>query len=668
MVNESRLMGRAALFFIFVFLSSVSTSSASELNPEDRSPALTAARLEYGKALGEFVASGKARLEQPDMTLEADIIRYNKTSGDVQAEGNAVYSDVDVVLRADTIQVNLETKLGSASGNVELFYIEENIRITGSELQKLSEKDYHLEACSITTCEGSRPAWSLRASQADFRLGQSISGTHVRFRVGSLPMLYTPYFWSPALVKKQSGFLFPDFGYSNNLGTIFRLKYYWMIGENRDATFQLDTFSKRGIGKGLEYRYLENNSKGDAWLYHIDDKQTGREFLELKLGHDQRFGRSLNGFLQINTVSGEDFYREFIPSQEEKLQRSLENTGHISWRKDMLRLFATGRIQQNLETASRDIATTSEVGGRLFSHLWDFFPFPLPLYLSLDSAFDRFTRDNAPEGQRLHLTPTLVGAMKLPYVTLTSLVRYRKIMYRMTPDQPNQPDPDIDKDALTFQATVASKLYRSYDLLSHYIEPELTHSYVKADDSDLLQNNVIFDSVDVADEKNLTSFRLVNRLYRNGGEVFRIDLSEGYDFLDNETPWTNLASNLVLSGPLRFTASASYNVYEESLDSANTDLRFNWSNAGHVAVGYRYVKDSADTIILETAYRPWQALDLFGKLWYDARGGGLRALQVRGAYTLQCWGINLSFVERPEENRIMAGITLKGLGTFGDAL
>ncbi len=647
-------MVQAALFFIFVFLSSISSASAT--NTGNSSPTLTADQLEYGKALGEFVATGKARLEQPGMMLEADIIRYNKKSGRVQAEGKAVYSDNDAVLRADTIQVNLETKLGSASGDVELFYIKENLRITGSKLQRLSKSDYHLMGCSITTCDGDRPAWSLRVSSADFRLGQSISGTNVRFKVGPVPMFYSPYFWAPALVEKQSGFLFPDFGYSSNLGAVLKLKYYWMISENRDATLQADIFSKRGLGKGLEYRYLEENSKGDAWLYHINDQQTGQEFLEFKLGHDQEFGENLKGFLRINTVSGKDFYREFIPSQEEKIQRYLEDTGHISWRKNMLRLFATGRILQNLEPKAMNIATTSEVGGRLFSSLSD-----LPLYLSIDGSLDQFTRSDGPEGQRLHMTPTLVGAIKLPYVTLNSFVRYRKAIYRLSPDQKQS----IDKDTLTFKAKFASKLYRSYGITGHYIEPELTHSYVTAGGG---RNLPSFDFIDVADEKNLTSLRLINRLYRNGGEVFRINFSEGYDFLDDKTPWTNLASDLVINGPLRFSASSSYNIYDTSLDSANTDLRFKWSASGHLAVGYRYVRNRADTYLLETAYRPWQALDLLGKLWYDARGGGLREFQFRGAYTKQCWGISLNFIERPEESKIMAGISLKGLGSFGNAL
>lgn len=656
-------MRQAVLVFLFIFLSSTTvrgatSSLASGLNTDNLSPTLTAAQLEYGETLGEFIATGEAKLEQPGMTLEANIIRYNKTSGEVQAEGSAVYRDIDVVLRADIIKVNTETKLGSASGNVELFYTKENIRITGSELQRLSEKDYHLESCSITTCDGDRPSWSLRASNADFRLGRSISSTNMRFRVGSVPIFYSPYFWTPALVEKQSGFLFPDLGYSNNLGSIFKLKYYWMISQNQDATFQLDTFSKRGIGTGVEYRYLEKNSKGDTWLYHIDDQQTGREFLELKLGNDQQFGKNLNGFLNINTVSGKNFYREFIPSQEEKIQRYLENTGHLSWRKDMLRLFATERVLQNLESTSRDLATTSEVGGRLFSTLRTL-QNSLPLYLSIDSALDQFTRNNGPEGQRLHITPTLVGAMKLPYVTLNSLVRYRKTIYRLSSDQPNR---DINEDALTVKAKLASKLYKAYGLTGHYIEPELTHSYVTTGGGG--GDTPRFDSVDVTDEKNLTSLRLVNRLYRNGGEVLRINLSGGYDFMDNNTPWTNLASDLVINGPLRFTASAYYNVYKAGFDSVNTDLRFNWSTTGHVAVGYRYVRGNADTYLLETAYRPWSALDLFGKLWYDARGGGLRELKVRGTYTRQCWGVSLSLVERPEESKVMAGITLKGLGTF----
>jgi len=50
----------------------------------------------------------------------------------------------------------------------------------------------------------------------------------------------------------------------------------------------------------------------------------------------------------------------------------------------------------------------------------------------------------------------------------------------------------------------------------------------------------------------------------------------------------------------------------------------------------------------------------------DIGSDELEELEVRAALFRQCWGLTLTYTQRPDEKTLMAGISLKGLGSFPD--
>ena len=76
----------------------------------------------------------------------------------------------------------------------------------------------------------------------------------VVFRLGGIPLLYTPYLLWPALRDRASGFLIPGIGYSSSRGAFLGLSYYQVLGRSADATVTTDLYTKEFFGLGTELR------------------------------------------------------------------------------------------------------------------------------------------------------------------------------------------------------------------------------------------------------------------------------------------------------------------------------------------------------------------------------------------------------------------------------
>lgn len=611
---------------------------------------LTADRLDYDTATNEFTASGHARLEDRGTTLEAETLGYNKQTGEVAAEGRVLYRDSEVVIEADTLGVNLETGDGAAKGNVSMYYIDGNARVTGRALEKKGANHFILEDGMVTTCDGDSPAWSLRTARTDLRLGTGISCEHVRFRVRSLPVFYIPYFWAPVLLEKQSGFLFPEFGHGSTLGNIFKLRYYWMLGVDSDATIEADYFSKRGFGKGLEYRYLESpGTGGELRLYHIRDDVDNRQSIRLNLRHDQSITDRTRAFIDINAVSGGKFNRDFAPGRDERIQRFNESVVHIGRQGDALHLFATGRAIQNMDGSSGSAPQSAQAGLNLFRPIHS----GLPVYLRFDASASHFEREADVAGTRFNAAPTLFGAFRLPFATFNPLISYEKSWY----DLRDFTDAGPEVGALTMQGALSTRLSRDYGGVSHTVEPGITHRYVKTD-GDSVPSFTLSDKIR---NENVTTFSLINSVAGESGEIFRVTLSDGYNHLSDGRPWTDAAASVIVRGPLTLTSSAAYSVYDGRFVSAKSNMRYD-GESGRLAVGHSYERAKADTYTMEAAYRPVKTLEVSTEFWYDLTGAGLRELDARAAWFGSCWGMNVTYTQRPDEQKVMAGFSLKGLG------
>ena len=161
------------------------------------------------------------------------------------------------------------------------------------------------------------PDWCFKGSNVDILIGDRIAGNDMVYRVKGLPVMYSPYFRAPEGAERATGLLSPVLGNSNVKGFQFSPGFFWAIDENKDATLTLDYFSKRGVGEGLEYRYLDFNDKGKWYVYHLDDKQENKTDYVVKGTHNQNFG-DITVFADINYVNQWDYYNQFSMNPKRK--------------------------------------------------------------------------------------------------------------------------------------------------------------------------------------------------------------------------------------------------------------------------------------------------------------------------------------------------------------
>jgi len=111
------------------------------------------------------------------------------------------------------------------------------------------------------------PPWSLKAEKITHNKSiKKITYDNAVLNIYDIPVLYFPKFFHPdPTVKRQSGFLKPQFNNSNVLGSSVYLPYFYSISTNKDLTFKPTFFNSNLRFMQNEYRQQNKDS-----FFHID--------------------------------------------------------------------------------------------------------------------------------------------------------------------------------------------------------------------------------------------------------------------------------------------------------------------------------------------------------------------------------------------------------------
>ncbi|HEY5975486.1 MAG TPA: putative LPS assembly protein LptD, partial [Geobacteraceae bacterium] len=238
--------------------------------------AITADRMTSDQRSDTVTAEGGVVMRWSGTTLYADMADFARGSGEATANGAVRITKGGDLLTGDRLQLQVASQQGQID-NADLFLQQPNFHLRGERLLKTGPTDYHLTHGSFTTCDGPSPSWSISADDLDVSLEDVATGRNAVFAIKDVPVFYLPYVAFPVKRERQSGFLFPKFGTSSKKGVYLDTPYYWAISPSRDATINLDLQSRRGVGGGLEYRYLgRRENGGELRTYYIYDSQLER--------------------------------------------------------------------------------------------------------------------------------------------------------------------------------------------------------------------------------------------------------------------------------------------------------------------------------------------------------------------------------------------------------
>jgi len=634
-------------FFLFALHGSLLTQSCYAA---DKETTITSETLQYFSDQKKYVATGAVTVEREHTTVHADQMTYFEETGDVHAEGNVRYNDPVIAFTAQRAEMNMEKKTGRLFDGDVLFK-EDNYHLSGDVLERKGEKEFaSKEEARFTTCDGIPAAWCFRGKDVNLAVGSTLTAKEASFRVRELPVLYAPYLWAPLLTDRQTGFLMPLVSNSSSRGFGLNIPFFWAIAENRDATFVLDTYTKRGIGTGLEYRFVEPGGiKSDWWIYYIHDHELHQDFTEFKALYERRPGSGPSLFVDVNVVSDRDFYREFNPNKEKQILRYLESTGEFSLPFKNSRLYLLGQYWIDLDHDTGDVPQRlPEIGYVLhYTRLGSFM-------LSADTSAVNFWVKNGVSAKRFDIYPRVLHSMG-DEVVLTQIFALRGTAYAFSGH--DKTESNLQREAAEYDASINMRLHRQYHTITHIIEPSVRYHVISSSENDI----PVYDAVESYKKESRIEFSVLNRIKIKGRDIAALRITQPVDTYQGDRPFLPLSIDLASRIPLPMRVSAEYDVNYGKVKTVTSDISIPFKR-GSVHVGQRYNREE-DIMEFKAGIviTPVRAIEIGMKVWYDAKGDGLTNLSVNMKYSSQCWGVRISAEKTPGDFTMQVMFDLFGV-------
>ncbi|ELE9246843.1 LPS assembly protein LptD [Enterobacter kobei] len=221
--------------------------------------------------------TGNVDINQGNSRLQADEVQLHQKQPEGAAEpvrtvdalGNVHYDDNQVILKGPKAWSNLNTKDTNVwEGDYQM--VGRQGRGKADLMKQRGENRYTiLENGSFTSCLPGSNTWSVVGSEVIHDREEQVAEIwNARFKLGPVPVFYSPYLQLPVGDKRRSGFLIPNAKYSTSNYFEFYLPYYWNIAPNMDATITPHYIHKRGnVMWENEFRYL---TQAGAGLMELD--------------------------------------------------------------------------------------------------------------------------------------------------------------------------------------------------------------------------------------------------------------------------------------------------------------------------------------------------------------------------------------------------------------
>lgn len=657
---------------------------------------ISADRVTYQQESGHLTAEGDVKALWNGATLYARIIRLVYPENRILADGGMVLTKDRDRFTGTRAVFDLLSGNGDISNADARFSVgslaaqkgketanekdEQFLHVRGATLQRRSPVDYRIETARFTTCDAEKPSWEISASSLDVTLEEYATARNALFRIMDIPVFYFPYLIFPAKTERQSGFLIPRFGNSTQKGFTYTQPFYLALSPSADATLEFDFQSKRGVGLGTEFRYLRPRQSHGLWngyaLYDLDQERT-RGTLRWQELDDIGSGVTLRS--NVHLVTDKDFLRDFGEESGDYNRQYLDSTAAIDWRSEQGLLVLGSRFWRDLEAS---------VPGEPVQRL----PFgagiypkrrlgTLPLYAGIDGTLVRFDRDGGDDGVRVILKPTLAASHSLaPGMTLSGEAGYQLRGYHASQSDGTEKTPFL---AIPQAAvSLAGGLEKQYDSVRHALFPSIGYRYIASRSQTDLP---FFDWDDRTPGSQEVYWQLLNELYAVPSlstaaapqrELLRIRLSQSFtvsgsrrDLLapadQGDRPGDiRLETRLTPVKALSFWTDSRYNPNRGSLSSHYLAVDYLDTHNRSARIGYYDIHDGISYLEGKVAL-PLQPLNLEYRARYSFDRPGLLESLYAVEYRHQCWGIGVSYRERPDLREFMVSFSLGGVGSMG---
>jgi LPS-assembly protein len=639
---------------------------------------------------------------------------------DLVAWGNVLLREGEDVIECQRLEVNLETRMGRIH-QARLYLKDQNVHITGGEVDKLGENHYLIRGGSFTTCNAKRPPWKFTVKEMEVKemaLGGWGIGKGPIFYFEDIPILYFPWGIFPVRQDRQSGFLMPSVGHSSTDGFKVMNGFFWAFAKNMDATLFLDYLGNRGFKEGLEYNYaFTRETKGQVNFYFIDDQVLHKDRYAFFIEHEQKLPYDFYLKGNVNRVSDHQYFLDYknedlpdtaqmaeIDSTSLSLLRSVVFGGK-NW--DHYSLLVNNEVFDNFTQPNNE--KTVQKLPQISFYAYPQSLFNTPFFYNMTSSYTNFWREKGVESHRGDFFPTISYPVRLLNVLkFESDVGLRETFYRNYHDQTGTFEGWKSRETLEANAQMAAEFYRVYqgealskisDLFKiskwmHTIEPAISYQYSPR----VNQSHIpVYDEVDrIPDTSQITygvTQRLVGKPPSEGispgvVEYARLKIFQSYSlkdpssdnpqFIDAEgkkRSFSNIEGQLWLnfSPYVWATCDTELNPYRGGFDLINVVLGAKDRRSDTVTVGYSGVRSTLKGINFNARVKTISPIYLFGTYYYDLLNAIWVYWMFGAEYQTQCWSagflledINQSLAgNRKQELKYSFYLNLLNIGSFG---
>ena len=655
----------------------------------------------------EMSRDGNAKLTdgvtitQGDRHLSAESANYDAADRRFDVQGDVEYRAPDLRLKGGSGSWNA---LGTSQFTGAEFELPlRPARGSAETLAMNRTGDLKLETVRFTTCPIGNNDWEIRASNIDIdQRTQQGKGRNVRIDLKGVPILYTPVISFPVGNARKSGFLFPSFGNSDKSGFELSVPYYLNLAPNYDLTLTPFLLSRRGLGLGLDYRYLTERSKGKLGTDYLPgDDLAGNDDRRLStLTHRTDITDVLRFDAELSDASDSSYFEDFGLGPDGTSITFLDRFIHLSWLGEGWRL--DGRVQ-DYQTIDFSVDPLDRPYSRLpqlaFAGLW---PMRGGFQATLDAETVWFERDEGVTGLRLDTTPGVAWSVRGPGYHFEPSAAFRATAYDLagtTPgadDTPDRSAPIISLDTgLVFERDAGERKQ-----FIHTLEPRLRYTWIPFRDQDDLP---VFDTAlpdlnlvqlfrtnryvgaDRLGDANEVAAGLTTRLLRaeNGQQYLTATIGQRFYLesprvvLPGEVAEQRSASNVV--GEVELTAWRDWSsrvAMEWDYADSNTlrgeaSVQYRPSPDTVANLGYRYREGLLEQWDAGFAWRLSPTWQIYARQVYSTKEDKSIDRFAGFEYSGCCWSVRLvarNYVSNrtgESDNSVLFQVELKGLSSVG---
>ncbi|MDA8477237.1 LPS assembly protein LptD [Citrobacter sp. Awk 4] len=595
----------------------------------------------------DAVFTGNVDIAQGNSRLLADEVQLHQKEAQglpepvrtVDALGNVHYDDNQVILKGPKGWSNLNTKDTNVwEGDYQM--VGRQGRGKADLMKQRGENRYTiLENGSFTSCLPGADTWSVVGSEVIHDREEQVAEIwNARFKVGPVPVFYSPYLQLPVGDKRRSGFLIPNAQYSSNNYFEFYLPYYWNIAPNMDATITPHYMHRRGgIMWENEFRYLTHAGAGLMELDYLNsddvyndehpDDDNSRRWL-FYWQHAGVMDQVWRFNVNYTKVSDSQYFNDFdnkYGSSTDGYATQKFSVGYAVENFDAT--VSTKQFQVFSDQSTSSYSAEPQLDVNLYQN--DVGPFDMRIYGQAVHFVN--TKDDQPEATRLHLEPTINLPLSNQWGSINTEAKLLATHYQQTNlDSYNNNPKNLNKldesaDRVMPQFKVDGKMIFERDMATfapgytQTLEPRAQYLYVPFRDqsgiynydSSLLQSDYsglfrdrTYGGLDRISSANQVTTGVTSRVYDDAAvERFNVSVGQIYYFTESRTGDDNIkwenddeTGSLVWAGDTYWRISDRWGLrsglqYDTRLDSVATSsssIEYRRDENRLVQLNYRY--------------------------------------------------------------------------------